>query len=360
MIHIFFPSLVTEERLKGRGPYLSDGERAAFYEKGLRPAIESLAPWDVSDWPTTFADELFRAKKRTGAMAYQTKMVMASVVPRLVGQIRQELADNDVEWGRDCFVLHTIRGTKAASHHSKTVDAAQQALEEYFESVFIDLETIRSEGEWWIDVGLEMSSEKGYCLQWATTSHFHIIRDILQISDEHASRITKLGSSKYNRDIVSHIPAVSGCRIEPGAQAAGQYDAAYCQLYTTDKALTYHPERGHHGKAITIHEAMGSAQPPPFIDSLYQLFARARKANSSKARIEMRVPLRYATTAFLQVSPAVFLNSLVAFTRHEWWYVVLLATLRSTTDFFSLFQGISIISPLCLEWYPHKTSAGSA
>jgi hypothetical protein len=38
----------------------------------------------------------------------------------------------------------------------------------------------------------------------------------LQISDSQARCITKLGSSKYSRDIVGHLSTISGCPIEPG------------------------------------------------------------------------------------------------------------------------------------------------
>src|SRR5262245_537627 len=164
MIHLFFPSLLTEGAEKG--PYLSTNERRTFYEKGLRPAIELLLPLNVQEWPATFDDELFRAKKHSGAIAYQMKMIPAEVVGLLVDHIRQELRDNDVEWGHDCFILHTIRGTKGASKHSQNEDAATLALEEYLIRAHIPLEAIEADGEWWIDVGLEFSSAGGYCLQW--------------------------------------------------------------------------------------------------------------------------------------------------------------------------------------------------
>ncbi|KAJ3846195.1 hypothetical protein EV368DRAFT_53117, partial [Lentinula lateritia] len=73
---------------------------------------------------------------------------------------------------------------------------------------------------------------------WATTSHYCIVKEVLKISDVNASRITSMGSSKYQRDIVSHIMDVAGCRIKPGSRAQGEYKAAHFQLYTMDKAIT--------------------------------------------------------------------------------------------------------------------------
>jgi hypothetical protein len=319
MLHVFFPTLFTEGR--SSGPCLTKDERAVFYECGLRPAIQALIPWNVQEWPATLDDELFRAKKRSGALSFQSKMIPAFAVPHLMDHIRQQLEENDIEWGNDCFVLHTVRGTKQASKHSKTEAAATLALEEYLESAQISLDSIDSEGEWWIDVGLEFSSREDYGLHWTTTSHFHIVKEVLRISEAHASRITTLGSSKYSRDITNHLPAVSGCRIEPGVQAEGPYSAAYCQLYVSEKALTYHPERGHHGKAITMQEAMGKTQPSAFVLGLYNLFQSARTHTSASARIELRVPFRYATKVLLQIDPSVVKESLLAFTRHDWWCV---------------------------------------
>jgi hypothetical protein len=321
MIHLFFPSLWTERRTSG--PYLTKEEKTLFYEKGLRPAIELLMPLSVDEWPATFQDELFRAKKTFGGgIAYQTKMIPAETVPLLVNQIREELTNNGIEWGGDIFVLHTIRGTKQASKHSKSGEAATIALAEYLRRSNISQASIENDGEWWIDVGLEFSSNLGFCLQWMTTSHFHVVKNVLQITDAHASRITTLGSSKYNRDIVGHLPAISGCRIEPGVQAEGPYKAAYCQLYVSEKALTYNPERGHHGKAITMADAMGRTQPPAFITGLYELFLSGRQSSSSNARVELRVPFQHATSVLLWIDPDVIKRSLCAFKRKQWWYVI--------------------------------------
>jgi hypothetical protein len=177
-------------------------------------------------------------------------------------------------------------------------------------------------GEWWFDVGVEISSSRQECLQWRTTSHFHIVKEVLQIQEGHASRVTSLGSSKYSRDLASHLTAVSGCRIEPGVQAAGPYEAAYFQMYTTDKALTFNPENHHHGKAISMREALGQTQPPKFVEGLFNLYISAVESNSSNARVEVRVPHTHATSVLTRLDINIVRESLVSFTRSDWWYVV--------------------------------------
>lgn len=315
MIHIFFPGLLAEGRV---GSQLTKDEKTKFYEFGLRPSIFSLLRQDVSDWPATYDAELFRAKKRSGYMSYQTKVLPQWILPFLADTIRAELVLNGVDWGEDLFFTHTIRGTKHGTQHSRNHDAAVEALSEYLEDAKIPQEATEV-GEWWIDVGMEFCSSHDACLQWKTSSHFHIVQEVLQIPDNHASRITSVGSSKYARDLVSHLTAVSGCRIEPGAQAEGPFQATYFQMYTTDKAITYNPEGRHHGKAITMDGAMGKTQPPVFIEGLFDVYTSAIHNNSSNARVEVRVPFAQATTVFMRLNTNIVRESLLSFTRSEWW-----------------------------------------
>ncbi|KAJ3924830.1 MAG: hypothetical protein NXY57DRAFT_1044611 [Lentinula lateritia] len=146
-----------------------------------------------------------------------------------------------------------------------------------------------------------------------------MVKEVLKISEANASRITSLGSSKYQKDIVSHIMDVAGCRIEPGSRAQGEYEAVYFQLYTTDKAITYNPEGRHHGKAISTNLAMGPTQPPTFISGLFELFTDAMTRNSSNARIEVRVPIRHATRVLVTIDVDLVRRNLLAFPRSTWW-----------------------------------------
>lgn len=321
MIHLFFPSLYSPDR--EAGPFLRSEERQEFYEKGLRPAIAQLAPTDKNDWPATFAGELFRARKRSGGMAYQTKMVPGFVVSVLVEEIRYMLLSNEITWAEDCFVMHTIRGTKHGTKHSYNRYAASLALDQFFEKAYLPRQiieqSIQDGAKWYVDVGLEFSSSLDFCFQWKTTSHFHLVKEVLKIPEQRASHITTLSNSKYQRDISSHLPAVSGCRIEPGSRDEGIFGAVYYQQYTNEKSLTYNPEQGNHGKAIKMAQAMGEQQPSLFVQELYTLYRTAMTTNSSNARIEVRVPFCHATTALLQLDYGVVTSSLLAFTKHVWW-----------------------------------------
>ncbi|KAJ3963519.1 hypothetical protein EV361DRAFT_874802, partial [Lentinula raphanica] len=181
-------------------------------------------------------------------------------------------------------------------------------------------------GQWYVDVGMELVSQDLQCLQWSTPGHYFAVRDVLSISSEDASRITKLSSSKYSRDVVSHLMGVSGCRIEPGTRAQGPYEAVYLQLYTTDKALTYNPEGRHHGKAITTKLAMGQTQPADFINGLTHLYTNAMTRNASNARVEVRVPVHHATRVLSNSLSTDVITSLLSFQRSVWWNFRLIRT----------------------------------
>lgn len=327
-INIFFPSLYTENRTSSR---LTSAERAALYDKGLRPAINELLPLDRNDWPANYEGEMFRAGNHGGGVSYQTKEVSSLVVGLLVGQIRMEMEMNEVGWGHDAFVIHMVRGTKASTKHNISREAAEFALGEYLESM--DLRRDDSDF-WYIDVGIEISSEKNHCLQWLTTSHCHLLQKVLEISERDAARISTLGSSKYSRDISSHLPQLSGCRVEPGLRARGNFRVAYYQQYTSEKALTYNPGKGFHGKTIQMKEAMGKKQPCDFISKLYETYIGAKSDNASSARIEVRVPVKElvshdddgnpiysdsGTVVMTNIPAGMLRRSLASYSRDTWW-----------------------------------------
>ena len=308
-------------------------EQATLYEKGLRPAIDYLLPFDKNDWPATYEGEVFRAANRGGGISYQTKEVNELVVPDLIGQIRMELEQRDVEWGNGAFVIHMVRGTKASTKHSVSQAAADYALEQYLDDMDI---RIMDEDIAYVDIGLEAASSIDNCLQWLTTSHCHLLQSTLGIDQRHAVRISTLGSTKYSRDISSHLPQLSGCRVEPGTRAEGQYRAVYYQQYTSEKSLTYNPGKGYHGKSITMKEAMGKKQPCDFASDLYQTYLDAMDNNASSARLEVRVPVRgelvaygedeeeiyaadYGSQVLTSISNTILKRSLVSYSKETWW-----------------------------------------
>ncbi|KAK7463598.1 hypothetical protein VKT23_005541 [Stygiomarasmius scandens] len=192
---------------------------------------------------------------------------------------------------------------------------ASDALRLFLEKATVDV----TEGEWFVDVGVEFVSRNRDCLQWMTTGHTRVVRDTLQISEDKAIRITSLGSSKYQRDLASHLTHASGCRITPGLRAQGPFEAVYFQLYTTDKAATYAPHGRYHGKVLQMNKAMGPEQPAQFLDDLQNVYSAASEDIASNARVEVRVPYEHATSVLRNFDYHAIRQSLLAFHCSEWW-----------------------------------------
>lgn len=318
MIRALFPALCAD----GRSPFLTQEEQTIFYEKGFHPAVVDIMGPNASDWPPDYKSEMFRARGHNGQLSFMTKILPEWQVHLLGDKIRENLRRNKVSWGKGLVFLHQIRGVKSSSQHTPSQEPGEVALEE-----FLDTNSLRMDdlpGQWWIDVGLQISSKKQECLAWRTDSHFHLVKEFLQISELNAHRITSISSTKYTRDMTSHLTAVSGCRITPGVKAEGPYSVKYLQLYTTDKSLTYRQDKGHYGKFITCRDVL-AGKAETYCDNLYAVYLAAMKDSFSLARVEVRVPIQSATSVLLNLQRETLSQWLVSFPRVEWWSVSTLA-----------------------------------
>lgn len=314
MIRVLIPDLYNERRSQ----FLSQDEQRIFYEAGLRPAIERLQLERAAEWPATYNDEMFRARGVNGQLSFQTKIVPDWLLRELGDYLRESLEENGYSWGEGLVFLHQIRGVKHSTTHSTTARAASEALSKFLTSNSLPIILLNAPHSWWLDAALEFNSKAGNCVAWRTDSHYHVVRAVTGISEYQAQRITKPGSSKYTRDMTSHLTQVSGCRIAPGAQARGPYDIAYIQMYTTDKSLTFRQDQGRYGKFITCERIL-KGKATAYIDQLYELYTHAIDNNYSLARIEIRLPLRHGYRALVSLDGNLIYNSLVSVPTDFWW-----------------------------------------
>jgi hypothetical protein len=210
---------------------------------------------------------------------------------------------------------------KDSTYHRVDYFGATQALHEFLTEEHLDRDEIMSTGSWWIDIGVQVISADKDCLAYRTDSHRRIVQEICKITADQATRLTSIGSSKYTRDMTSHLPQISGCRIEPGVRGQGPYEVAYLQLYCTDKSITYRQDQGRHGKFITCSDVL-SGKADNFINGLYSLYLNAIDNNYAHARMEVRVPVQYATDLLLDLNDDVIRGGLVSFPSVEWWYAL--------------------------------------
>lgn len=270
------------------------------------------------DLPATYQNELFRARGHNGVLSFGSKVLPDWAIKLFGYRLRYNLQQNGCTWGQDLVFLHEIRGVKNSIFHPHgEPDVADAALKDFLQQNGLRYESL-IEHEWYIDVALEISSGEGKCLGWLTNQHSTLLQELAGIDANVADRITSLGSSHYARDITSHMPAISGCRITPGPTSRGPFDIRYIQLYTTDKGLTYRPDKGHYGKFLTVPDIL-YGRGKTYLQELFELYHQSARNNLASARIEFRLPLRNANSVLLSFTDQAVYSSLAAFEVDAWW-----------------------------------------
>ena len=302
----------------------------------------------AGDLPATLELERFRAQNRSGHLAFGTRMLPDYAVEDFGDFLREALESRHVEWAENLVFLHEIRGVKNATFHTPNESAADTALAEFLEEYGISDHDVLSNDNWYIDVGVEVASEDQSCLAWRTDAHNLIVRELGRLSPSRADSITKPGSSQYYRDLTSHMTEVSGFRISPGSRSRGEFDIQYMQAYTTDKALTYRPDGPYTGKYITVKQIL-DRKAETYLDNLYKLYLTSAQTNFSCARLEVRVPLSYATKALNGFLNMRFERYLFSFPRKAWWFVFHIWLIESIAN--NNCQGISCVPSTRLQIY---------
>ncbi|RXW17373.1 hypothetical protein EST38_g8477 [Candolleomyces aberdarensis] len=325
-LRIFFPGLWIPKQREHHS--VRDNEIRLFYEHCMRPALVDAMPrCRADDLPPTYSAELFRARAPNGQLVFSGRMVGADAVGELGNRFREHIESAcaqglSLEWARGFFFLHQIRGTKNVEPHD--LRDASSRLNDFLHQNGLSRTVLRANPhDWYLDIGLEVSSDLNSSLAWRTDSHPHLLHDIFTIPMGHAIRMTTMGSSSYTRDFTSHLTQVAGCRVQPGVQGRGPYGIRKMQAYQTDKALTANPGegRGYHAKHITLSQLIDSNHPR-FLDKLYELYEEASRKNSaSHARIEARVPYSFHRRIFPEELNIEWERYLVAIPTDVWWWL---------------------------------------
>ncbi|KAF8867829.1 hypothetical protein BD779DRAFT_1685253 [Infundibulicybe gibba] len=306
-VRAFFPLLWSRNR---SSPILSQEEHTVFYEMGLKPAIDFLEQETglASEWPPKYTDELFRARTTKGQLVFQTKVLRKKSVRRLGSVLRKSFKFNKVRWASGMIFMHQVQGVKAATMYNPDDYNHEDGLPDPILRAFLERNHISwnrmRHGKWFIDVAIEVKSMIKESLQWRSDSHSRLSGAALQLTDEQAVSVTALGSHHYVRDVVSHLPAVAGCRIDPGAH-------------------TYAKEAGRSAKFMTCKQALAlrPGKSSRFCDGLYELYTNASQGHPSNARFEVRVPHQFAEKVLQNFDKGVLQSSLFAFDTVVWWSI---------------------------------------
>ena len=329
-IHIFFPGLGSNSP---RPALLSEDEVRTLYERGLRPCIARILPEAALDWPQSYElscpYEIHDTAGAVGENSYAGTGALRSVTfpPSSMNDfaptLRRLLQLNEVEWAKGLFFLHRVCGMKSATQHQKTLNSARSACFKAFERAHIPFEST-SQGDWWIDVGLEFHGDKGEIFQWNTDAHHRVVENVLEIPKDTAMFITTPGLRAYRRNIACHIPQASGCRIEYEMEYKGRWCTSYLELTTTEMSGQQYSTSNISGTArtLSIRQAMDSCRPvQKALDMMDALSKQAETSSQSlaNARIGLRVPVDYVNDFLVDdLDEATVRESLLSFSERDW------------------------------------------
>ena len=175
-------------------------------------------------------------------------------------------------------------------------------------------------GTWFVDVGLEFLLTD-QALLWTTAGHQQILSQLLGISRESALAIME-DPRVFTKDISTHLLELSGFRADftryGNGFGVGPLFVTYAQAYQTDKQQTYHPEGSRFSKTLTAKRAIEGA-PPPWCNSLLQVYDDAANHVDVATRFEVRVALPFVADTLDRVDISSLKRTMVCYTREMWW-----------------------------------------
>lgn len=277
-----------------------------LYDDILQPTVATIAPAIAKDWPTSVEAERFRS--RTSRSAFQTTAYILNV--DLIGPFKHELNRRlqAHEFFRHAVFCTHIQGIKASTMHDMSALSADLSLTKMLE----DFDTHR--GLWWVDVGLEIQDGERAIL-WRKDAAPNLLSYILGSTLDEAGRIVH--GTSFQEDINSHLLEVAGFRVGFPTTPAGDYRIAYVQAYTTDKSLTYHKHGFQHSQNLTGQAAM-KGNPPKYCSDLTAAYVDAKQKNVA-ARLEVRLPLEFASEYMLEFDVDLLHHSILSVHRENFW-----------------------------------------
>jgi hypothetical protein len=319
IVLLFFPALWSQHVTNSRDTHqFTPQELGHIYDDCIRPALLHVAATDTGHIPASYADELFRIQNPRGGFSYGTLDVPRHKVNSF-GRKLTYLLQAKLPFAKDCFYVHQVRGTRAASTH-----VGDDNLDRH--DALIDWVDWASEQDdttsWYVDVGLELRMP-GKCLQWRQDAHQALMQHVL-VGESHTAiqRMRGPTSHRYTCDVASSIEELAGFRCEP-RRLSGAHCVKYINCYTTDKHVMYHPQPGgrHYSKFVTTSKLMACAPDAPnlTIAGMFAALHNAATEVDGHARIEMRIPLDEAVHTFLSLPSNLIRNAVVVYDRQVWW-----------------------------------------
>ncbi|KAF9503297.1 hypothetical protein BS47DRAFT_1369637 [Hydnum rufescens UP504] len=291
-----------------------------FYDDILRPAFRDVFPPSAVEWMPTYSSEVFRTTYRNNRVVPGSRLWPSALVPAL-GRKIIEIADT-FEWSKDLFFVHSMRGARLATVHNPSDPVDRQIALQDFMTPF-DPQQLSPADEMWVDIGFNFHLP-GVCLQPRTSQHADMVSRILGVTAEDARVLTRLQAGNrgaYHQDINAAFPQLSGFGVVPGDISPR---IKYLQVYTTDKHVTAHLEKGHTAKWVEPQDVLFQSPDATKEDFFSQMIAlcsqSACEGIDGKLRVEVRVPYADSDQALLHLTREFPANFCCAIPTRDWWY----------------------------------------
>lgn len=311
---VFFPRLYE----KGSNPSISTETQELIYNKCLRPASLAVHPVDQSRWPITHsvAMSLYRDKK--GTFHFGSIDMPAGLTSEFGAKLLELFEGYDDL--KDAFFVHELRGTKSSSHHDPGDPNARKASIDGILDLF-HVEQLNPE-QWVVDVGLEIRQE-GYILQWLTEAHPQILAYLLPSTSEDKIASIVKSRTRYHCDISMQLGQLGGFRVSPGTH--GKKDQVlYGNVYTTEKSATYQLHEGIFRRRKPWHlfpcNVLQFLKDMERIGEIFQCCAGdGIEGLDGNGRLEIRVPIKLASTVFVDLPHSLIETAVASFSRRTFW-----------------------------------------
>lgn len=284
---------------------LSKEESEELYDTIVQPTIATIAPHLAKDWPTTVRVEQFRANNTGRGYQSSAYIVSVGLLPAFRRELHRRLQQHPTF--RYCLFCTHIQGIKGSTVHDLSHYEADLAMVKLFD------EFDTRQGQWWVDVGLELQDGER-AIVWRKDAAHVLIAYALQVSLDQAGVIAR--SRRFEYDINAHLLEVAGFRVY-FTSPMGEMEATYMQAYTTDKSLTYHKFGSQHSQNINGTMAM-EGFPPKYCTELSVAYEEAREKNVA-ARLEVRLPLHHATNFLVEFDMNTIRQSVLSIHRENFW-----------------------------------------
>lgn len=299
-------------------PRVQQGHLQDLY-RSMHSAHHTCRPEHASHWPPNYTAAFSQSQDNLQQLHFSTLDIPGSLLPQFTENLHTQL---DLYPDFDgFFFVHEYRGLKGVTcHDGCTAQEVHEAYDVLVEDLNPDLIDIN---DWWVDIGLEISSPEKV-LQWAEEAHGILIEHLLPHLDRRRA-VALMRSPAWATDTSSLLYDLAGFRVKPGSYGTPA-QVRYINVYTTDKTPTYQLHTGafkRHRPIEILPDTM-----PVLLSDIRRLAQMHRYCGYNTTgsqegcvRVEIRVPLSAAHERLRVFPLALAEDSIIAIDAMVWWSV---------------------------------------